>query len=363
MFKKVFVLTVILSVAAFAVACGGDEATETTAAPATTATTAAPATTATTAPAVTTTAAPTETTEAVAPVTLKLQGAFPEGGAHYYYLETFQQKVQEYSGGTLTVEWGAGPEAIPANELAEALANDAVELVFSPYTYMVSFMPVMAGVKLMDPATCRTNGGYEYINEISEEGLNAHFLGRASDGVAFTIAVNKEIKTLDDFKGLVVRGTAAHEPLMKALGASVVSMPLGDIYDALERNVVDGAGSILTDIVDNSLQDVLKYLIQPGIYTSDSSLLIAMGAWNKLAPIQQEALSKAALDWEIDSKIHNTEINAEVIKTITDAGMKIITLEGAMRDTWVNTANDEVWKVVEAADPVIGPKLHSFAAK
>ena len=47
-------------------------------------------------------------------------------------------------------------------------------------------------------------------------------------------------------------------PLMKALGASIVSMPLGDIYDALERNVVDGAGSILTDIVDNSLQDVLE---------------------------------------------------------------------------------------------------------
>jgi TRAP-type C4-dicarboxylate transport system substrate-binding protein len=351
-FKKVFVLVVILSIAAFAAACGGDDTPATTAAPATTATTAAPATT---------TSAPTATTEAVAPVTLKLQGAFPEGGAHYYYLETFQQKVEEYSGGTLKVVWGSGPEAIPANELAEALANDAVELVFTPYTYLVSFMPVMAGVKLLDAATCRTNGGYEYINEISEEGLNAHFLGRASDGVSFTISVNKEIKTLDDFKGLVIRGTAAHEPLMKALGASIVSMPLGDIYDALQRNVVDGAGSILTDIVDNSLQDVLKYLIQPGIYTSDSSLLIAMGAWNKLAPIQQEALSKAALDWEIDSKIHNTEIAADVIKTITDAGMQVITLEGAMRDTWVNTANDEVWKVVEAADPVIGPKLHSFA--
>ena len=123
MLKKLLVLIAILSMAAFAVACGGDDTTDTT-----TATTAAPVSTETTAAAeTTTTAAATESTEAVAPVTLRLQGAFPEGGAHYYYLETFQQKVQEYSGGTLTVEWGAGPEAIPANELAEALANDAVE--------------------------------------------------------------------------------------------------------------------------------------------------------------------------------------------------------------------------------------------
>lgn len=358
MLKKVLVFVVILSIAAFAVACGAEDTTTTTAAPATT-TTAGPATTA--APQTTTTAAPTETTEAVTPVTLKLQGAFPEGGAHYYYLETFQQKVQEYSNGTLTVVWGAGPEAIPANELAQALVDDNVQLVFSPYTYMVSHMPVLQAVKLLDPAISRTNGAYEYVNEVSEQGLNAHFLGRCSDGVSFTISVNKEIKTLDDFKGLKIRGTAAHEPLMTALGASIVSMPLGDIYDALERNVVDGAGSILTDIIDYSLQDVLKYLIDPGIYTSDSSLLIAMGTWNKLAPIQQEALSKAALDWEVDSKIHNTAIAADVIKTITDAGMKVIKLEGADRERWLKTAYDEVWKKVEAADPVIGPKLRSFA--
>ena len=218
----------------------------------------------------------------------------------------------------------------------------------------------MQAVKLLDPAACRTNGGYEYINELSEEGLNAHFLGRASDGVAFTIAVNKEIKTLDDFQGLNIRGTAAHEPLMKALGANVVSMPLGDVYDALERNVVDGAGSILTDIVDFSLQDVLDYLIDPGIYISDSSLMVAMGTWDKLAPIQQEALSKAALDWEIDSKIHNTAINSEVIKTITAAGMVVTALEGEMRETWLTTADEEVWKEVLKADPEVGAKLQTF---
>ncbi len=333
--KKVFLalLVVALVSASFAlVACGGEETTETTTAAST----------------------PVEVT------TLHLQGAFPEGGAHYYYLETFQEKVKEYSNGTLEVVWGAGPEAIPANELGEALKNDSVELVFTPYSYLVSFMPVMQAVKLFDAETARANGGDDYINELSEAGLNAHFLARCSDAVPFVIATNFEVTSLDDFKGKTFRGTAAQQPLLEGLGAAVTSMPLGDIYDAIERNVIEGTGCVLTDITDNSLQDVLKYLIQPGFYNSDSSLIVAMGTWNKLTAEQQDALTQAAIDWEVDSKIHNTEMNTEAIATMTAAGMQVIELQGAMRDTWLKTAYDEVWKATEAADAEVAAKMKTF---
>lgn len=359
MFKKTIVLLVLLlAVGAFVVACGGDEATETTAAP--TETTAAP--TETTAAPTETTAAPTETTAAPSGevVTLKLQGAFPEGGAHYYYFETFQQKVEEYSNGTLKVEWGAGPEAIPANELAEAIKTDSVQLVFSPFTYLVSHFPAGQVVKLMDPATTRANGGMEYLNELTESTLNAHFLGRASDGVAFVTATKKEIKTLEDFKGLKLRASPAQQAFFTALGAGVVSMALGEIYDGLERNVIDGTGGILTDLTDNSLQDVLGCLVLPGIYTSDSSIQCALGTWNKLTDVQKDALSKAAADWEADSKVHNTEINAEVMKTLEAAGMKIVELQGADLEKYVTTANDVMWAEVAKADPAVAEKMKTF---
>ncbi len=353
MLKKTTVLLVLLlalvTVGAFAVACG-DDTPATTAAP--TETTAAPTET---------TAAPTETSApAGEAVVLKLQGAFPEGGAHYYYFETFQQKVEEYSNGTLKVEWGAGPEAIPANELAEALKNDTIQLIFSPFTYLVSHFPAGQVVKLMNPAETRANGGMAYLNELTESTLNAHFLGRASDGVAFVAATNKEIKTLDDFKGLKLRASPAQQAFFTALGAGVVSMPLGEIYDAIERNVIDGTGGILTDITDNSLQDVLKYLIQPGTYTSDSSVMCALGTWNKLDDVQKEALSKAMADWEADSLKHNTAINSDVMKTITDAGMTVIELQGADLERWNKTAMDVMWAEVEKADPAVAEKMKTF---
>ncbi len=355
--KLVVALVVLMAFSVLVVACGGGDETTTT-----TAVTGSTGSTETTAPAVTTTAgaASSTTAPAAAALTIRLQGAFPEGGAHYYYFDTFCQSVAKYSNGTLNVVWGAGPEAIPANELPEAIKNDAVELVFAPYSYLVSFAPVLQAVKLMDPASTRANGGMAYLNEVSEQSLNAHFLGRASDGVSFVVAMNKKIDTLADFKGTTVRASAALSPLLSALGAGVVSMPLGDIYDALQRNVVGGAGLVLTDITDNSLQEVLKYLIQPGIYLSDSSLLIAMGTWNKLDDVQKAALSKASEDWEVDSKIHNTAIAADVMKTITAAGMQVIELQGAERDAWLKTASDVVWAEAEKADPTVAAKLKSF---
>ena len=347
------VALMVLVLGVVAAACG-EETTETTAAPSTTA---APATQTTAAPS---TSETTATTAAATPVTLKLQGAFPEGGTHYYYLDTFSQKVKEYSGGTLTVEWGAGPEAIPANELAEAMVNDSVQMVFSPFSYLTSHFPVGAAVKLLDPSTCRTNGGFEYINELTEKQLNAHFLGRMSDGLEFVLALKKPIKTLDDFKGLKIRATASQRPLVEALGAGVVTMALGEIYDALQRNVVDGTGCALSDIVDFSLYEVLKYLIQPGFYISDSSLFVTLGTWNKLSDVQKEALEKAALDWEKDSKVHNTQAAAEYLKKITDAGVQVINLEGDMKDAYIKLAYDAGWAEVEKADPEVAKKLRSF---
>jgi TRAP-type C4-dicarboxylate transport system substrate-binding protein len=294
---------------------------------------------------------------------LKLSGAFPEGTAHYVYFDEFCKKVDEYSGGTLNVVWGNGPEAIPSNELAEALMGDVVELVHSPVAYMVSHMPVLTGLKLMDPQESRVNGGVDFINELTEKGLNAHFLGRCNDGVSFTIALNKEIESLDDFDGLTIRGTSAQIPLLKKLGAGVVSMPQGELYNALERNVVDGAGCGLTDIVDNSLYDVCKYFIQPGFYNSDSSLFVAMGTWNKLNDVQKDALTKAAIDWERESLVYNKKVTEEALKTITEGGMEIIELEGQMREDWLRLAYEGCWEEVLAADPEVAEEMEKFISQ
>lgn len=296
------------------------------------------------------------------PITIKLQGAFAEGTEHYYYFEQFCQSVSERSNGSVTVVWGSGPEAIPSDQLAEAMQNGIVELVYSPCTYLVSHSAGLRGVKLTDPAEMRENGGVEYINSIVSETLNCQFLARVADASPYVLTSTKEIKSLDDFKGMVFRGTAAHKPILTSVGAEMTTMGWGDVYSALDRKVIGGAGGTIKDFVDNSLGDKIGYLIDPGLYCSDASLFIANHVWEKLDDVQKQAIIDSAIDWEKDSKIFNESNNDANIAALEAAGTVVLKFEGEMREQFIQGAYDAAWAEVEAADPEIAKEMRSFTS-
>ena len=275
-------------------------------------------------------AAPAAETKSEAPaaasheaITIKLQGAFAEGADHYWYFEQFCKTVNELSEGSVTVVWGAGPEAIPTDQLGEAMQNGIVELVYTPTAYLDSMSKAMGAMKLLNAYDCRTNGGYEYLDQLCEDVFHCHFLGRCAMGSKFCLTTQFEVTSLDSFKGQVFRGTAAHRPLLEALGAEVVTMGWADVYSAIDKNVVAGVGGTYRDFVDNDLGGKCKYLIDPGFYDSDSSLFISDATWAKLDDVQKNALSQAAIDWENAAQAYNDENNEKDIKALEDAGAEV----------------------------------------
>ncbi len=295
-------------------------------------------------------------------VTLKLQGAFAEGTDHYYYFDTFCQRVNELSDGSVTVEWGAGPESIPSDQLAEAMQNGVVELVYSPFTYLTTVSPALGGVKLIDAFEARENGGFEYIDNLSQQVLNCHFLARTAVNSPYVLMSNVEITSLDSFKGVVFRGTAAHRPLLEALGAEVVTMGWADVYSAVDKNVVSGVGGTYRDFVDNDLGGKVKYLIDPGFYCSDASLFVSNAAWDKLDDVQREALQTAAQEWETDSADHNTTNNQADIEALEEAGTQVIDLETlGIKDEFLQTAYDAAWAVVADGDATAAEEMRAFS--
>lgn len=298
------------------------------------------------------------------PITIKLQGAFAEGTAHYFYLDQFCQTVNELSDGTVTVVWGAGPEAIPTDQLAEAMQNGIVELVFSPTSYLETVSPILGAVKISDWAEMRENGGFDFISDIVDRDLNCHYLGRTNLNAPMALLSNVEITSLEDFQGVVFRGTAAQRPLLEALGAEVVTMGWADVYSAVDKNVVSGVGGTYQDFVDNDLGGKCKYLIDPGFYGSDSSLYVANGTWDKLDDFQKEALTQAALDWENYSVSYNQAANEEFIQELVDAGTTVIDLAAlGLADDFTTTANDACWASVAAKAPEDAAGLAGFMGR
>ena len=109
---------------------------------------------------------------------------------------------------------------------------------------------------------------------------------------------NKPIRTVEDLKGMRLRLSGLEQgKLLTQLGGSQVSMAGGEIYQSLERGVIDGA-EFSTPNVDFSagFQQVTKYWATPGWHQSSSTfgVMINKVAWDALDPKTQEKLQIAA---------------------------------------------------------------------
>ncbi|AUJ26972.1 MULTISPECIES: TRAP transporter substrate-binding protein [Virgibacillus] len=75
------------------------------------------------------------------------------------------------------------------------------------------------------------------------------------------VTKTKRIKSPEDVKGLRIRSPSplANE-ILEALGAVPVSMPMGDVYESMERGVIDGAMIPLEALYNYNLHEVTNYI-------------------------------------------------------------------------------------------------------
>ena len=299
-------------------------------------------------------------------VTLKIFSAWPENNAMNYHLKPFLDKVEQKSNGNLKIVWGGGPEAIPAFQLAEAAKNGMVDVVWTAHTYNISHIPVLEGVKLAtyDGAGLRESGAFEYIDSLYQQSLNTHLIGHSLNGLTYNLyTTQKEIKSLDDFKGMTIRATPAYQAFVEGLGGSVVNTAPGEVYQALERNVVQGYGWPSVGIVDFGWHEVTGYAIDPAFYSVDGAVLVSDKVWKTLSEDQRNVLSEAMKEIEAEAlEYYKTKI-AEERKIIEDAGVKTITLSGDQAKQYLDIAYSKGWENVLKNAPVEGEKLRDLVTK
>ncbi len=106
------------------------------------------------------------------------------------------------------------------------------------------------------------------------------------------ILTTKPVKKVSDLKGLKIRvPTNQIQSIgMDALGATSTGMSLGDVYQALQTKVIDGAENPLATLYGRKLQEVAKYLILDGHVKNFTTWVCSADFFNSLTKAQQELL-------------------------------------------------------------------------
>lgn len=140
---------------------------------------------------------------------------------------------------------------------------------------------------------------------------------------------NKKITSLEDFKGLKFRTAGYWGEIVTELGGSVMTLPGGEIYGALEQGILDAAEFANPESdIKNALNEVAQFAHFPGIHqpTSMMELIINKDSWNELTPDLQEIVIAAANATTVEAVGQCIKKDAEAIKEFEEYGTELVKL-------------------------------------
>lgn len=101
----------------------------------------------------------------------------------------------------------------------------------------------------------------------------------------------KPVRTLEDMKGLRIRSPGPTQTaLLRELGASPLTMPIPDVYDALQKGMADGAVLAFSAIKDFKFYELIRYHTVSRLYVMPMGVAINLKVWAGLPPDIQKTM-------------------------------------------------------------------------
>lgn len=282
-------------------------------------------------------------------------------GSDFYsssYMLVWAEAFNEANVGVAEIRYVGGPEVTPASEQFTAVRNGVFDMMFGAAGYYVGQVPeaYVLYASNMTPMEARESGAFDRLAEIYRERANVVILGWVAAGVGYHIWLNSDEvpmgdNGLPDLSGMQIRSSPFYNTWLATMGATVVPVPAPDIYNALERGVVDGAAWPGLGTIEYGWNEFIDYRIDPAVWQFDNLLFVNGDAWDALSPETREALRASVIELESAAYNHYARLAAEEAAQIEAAGTAPFILEGEMRDAYLENAANIMWTTLQEVAP------------
>jgi TRAP-type mannitol/chloroaromatic compound transport system substrate-binding protein len=273
----------------------------------------------------------------------------------------------------MATEIGGG--IAPATKEFDAVATGTLDYAVTCFMYWVDKMPqcgiftmVSGGMSPMEAmAWFRDGGGYDLayrmvdsVNMDVQLVDNGGWMGTPE----IFLSTNKVLAKAGDIKGVKVRAAGDGAEILTKMGASTVMMPAGDVFEAMERGVVDAfevSGATLN--WNLGLQDAAKYIYlsgarQPYEY---NPFIIRKSTWNKLTPDLQAIISEVNQAETIRAYTELLQSELVALDNFRDYGVLVDKLPVALEEEYLAAAR-AFYSAKTASDPFAKEILESYWA-
>lgn len=281
---------------------------------------------------------------------LRLAGGVAESHASAQATEHWVKRVEELSDGRITINTIWAGSLLSALEVMPGVRDGRVQIGQSSTSWHPSELPLtyLATVPFL---TYDGEAAARAMNHLyaTEEQFRAEYERQGLHLISFQpldvvlLGGRDTWNGIDDLRGLQIRAAGDWEAALAAVGAQPVGVPYVEIYEAIQRRVIDGYGLNFEGIYDVQLHEVAPIMHDPGLgQITSMNLLINLDTWNSLPEDVQNIMEQAAQDMMDEVSAIYTEVNERQCEAMTSAGARFISWPEEETERWAAMLGDSL---------------------
>jgi TRAP-type C4-dicarboxylate transport system substrate-binding protein len=213
-------------------------------------------------------------------------------------LQPWIKKVEEATKGRVKIEVYPSQTLVKGPDTWKAVRSGIVDMGWCFHGYWPEMTPLSDVITLPGlPMKSAEKGSevlwklYEKYPSIHKEFAEVQPLVLWTSNPYFLLTAKKQVKTLEDLKGMKIRVTGGPPTeQIKALGAVPTPVPMPDVYQALDKGVVDGMAAPWEAVQGFRLYEVAKYYTMVPLSAVYFSLCMNKQKWASLPPDLRDAI-------------------------------------------------------------------------
>ena len=277
----------------------------------------------------------------------KIKISVPDSNVSYIFIaaEEFARRVHEYSGGTLDFE------VVPNGELyggsvdygIQQLSGGALPVVILSTAVYTNFMPafnVISVPYMFDDQEQLLNYldsdiGTELFNRVNLMGISV--IGKWTRSFREITNSKRPIENPRDLLGMVLRvpNNSLYVEFFTACGAVTTPMDFSGVYDALQKEYLDGQENPLDIPYTSKFYEVQKYISFTNHMADAWVVGINTKFFKGLSEKEQKALERAGeevQEWNVKMMAENDK---KAVQTLLENGMEANEISPAARQQFV----------------------------
>lgn len=246
---------------------------------------------------------------------------------HFVYVANM---VAEASDGRLVFKPNPAGAIAPTTEELDAVNDGTIDYARTATAYWAGIWPAapsftftVAGLSPMEQMAWWVGGGGKQLAEKMVQDYNVKiFCGQFRTPEVF-LHTTVPLKSVDDIKGLKIRTAGDDGTIFSQMGAAVTMLPGGEVYEAMQRGVIDAAQ--LTGPAGNwdlALQEVADYVYLSPVRQPAETVhnIINKEKWNALPPSLQKLVQEIFFAEAVSWYTQVMSFDIEAVKKFKDYG-------------------------------------------